>query len=102
MKEHEEAIEKLAKVTEAKERGELIDQTGEELEMLIEIVSNLKIEDATLVWSGDRLMDLNKYQALHMKVKRVGGADYLFVESGGFSNRHKPDWKSKWLVLGRP
>ena len=47
VKEHEGGIEKLAKVTEAKDLAEAIAQTGQELEMLIEIVSNLKIEDAT-------------------------------------------------------
>ena len=57
--------------------------------------------DPTWVWSGDHLMDLNKYQALRMLVQTLGGADYLFVEAGGFSTRNKPDWKSKWLVLRR-
>ncbi|MDP0490562.1 MAG: DNA repair ATPase [Verrucomicrobiota bacterium JB023] len=37
----------LKKVTEAEEVGEALDQGGRELEMLIEVVSNLKIEDAT-------------------------------------------------------
>jgi hypothetical protein len=57
--------------------------------------------DPTWVWSGDRLMDLNKYQALQMRVKTLGGAEFLFVEAGGFSTRNKPDWQSKWLVLSR-
>jgi hypothetical protein len=57
--------------------------------------------DPTWVWSGDRLMDLNKYQALKMEVRKVGAAEYLFVQAGGFSTRNKPDWKSKWYVLGR-
>ena len=47
VKEHEGGIEKLTKVTEAKDLEEAIVKTGQELEMLIEIVSNLKIEDAT-------------------------------------------------------
>ena len=57
--------------------------------------------DPTWVWSGGILMDLNKYQALKMEVRKVGAAEYLFVQAGGFSTRNKPDWKSKWLVLGR-
>jgi hypothetical protein len=41
------AIPELAKVTEADEVAEALDKAGEELEMLIDIVGNLKIEDAT-------------------------------------------------------
>ena len=55
--------------------------------------------DPTWLWSGDTLMDLNKYQALKMKPKSYGDADYLFVEAGGFSTRNKPDWKTKWFVF---
>lgn len=53
------------------------------------------------LWSGDRLMDLNKYQALRMKTKTVDGNDYLFIETGEFSTRNKPGWKPKWLVLSQ-
>jgi hypothetical protein len=44
---HETAVDSLAKVTEARQLGEAIDGTGSELELLIEIVGNLKIEDST-------------------------------------------------------
>ena len=57
--------------------------------------------DPTWAWSDDILMDLNRYQALKMRLEKVGDAEFLFVESGGFSTRNKPDWKSKWLVLSR-
>jgi hypothetical protein len=50
-------------------------------------------------WSDEILMDLDRYQALNMKVEIFGETEYLFVESGGFSTRNKPDWKSKWYVL---
>ena len=40
-------IDELAKVTDAKALGESIDASSAELEMLIDIVSNLKIDDAT-------------------------------------------------------
>ena len=53
----------------------------------------------TWAWSGDTLMDLDRYQALKMLVKKVGEAEYLFIESGGFSTRNKPDWRSRWYVL---
>ncbi len=54
-----------------------------------------------LVWSGDILMDLNKFQALKMQAKKIDGSEYLFVENGGFSTRNKPGWKSKLYVLKR-
>jgi hypothetical protein len=53
------------------------------------------------LWSGDNLMDLDKYHALKMKVENVDGNDYLFIEAGGFSTRNKPDWKSQYYVLKR-
>ena len=56
----------------------------------------------TSVWSGGILMDLNNYQALKMEVRKVDAAEFLFVESGGFSPRNKPDWKPKWYVMKRP
>ncbi|BDS06455.1 hypothetical protein NT6N_14950 [Oceaniferula spumae] len=45
--EQKKAIAKLKKVTEADESSERLDEAGAELEMLIDVVSNLKIEDAT-------------------------------------------------------
>lgn len=44
---HDAAIEQVTKVTEAKELEEQILGTSGELELLIDIVSNLKIDDAT-------------------------------------------------------
>jgi hypothetical protein len=60
-----------------------------------------KTGDPTWIWSGDKLMDLTRYQALGMQVKEIAGTDYLFIESGGFSTRQKPGWKPTWLVLAR-
>ncbi|HBV64824.1 MAG TPA: hypothetical protein DEF45_17570, partial [Rhodopirellula sp.] len=50
-------------------------------------------------WSGNVLMDLDRYQALKMQVKQIDEVEYLFVEAGGFSVRQKPGWKSAWFVL---
>ena len=47
VEEQGEAIESLVKVTEADAVGEALDKAGDELELLIDIVGNLKIEDAT-------------------------------------------------------
>ncbi|MBP9224572.1 MAG: DNA repair ATPase [Verrucomicrobiales bacterium] len=43
----ESAIPAIAKVREAEEIGKALDSAGTELEMLIEVVGNLKIDDAT-------------------------------------------------------
>ena len=53
------------------------------------------------IWSGDNLMDLERYQALKMTVKTLGDSEYLFIEAGGFSTRNKPEWQSPWYVLKR-
>ena len=45
--EEKAVIRKLTKVTDADDSAEAIDKAGAELEMLIDVVSNLKIEDAT-------------------------------------------------------
>ena len=58
-------------------------------------------DSPTRVWSGDTLMDLDKYQALKLRNQSIGGTQYLFLEAGGFSNRHKTDWQSKWYVLSQ-
>ncbi len=58
-------------------------------------------DDTTWIWSADILMDLNRYQALKITPKTLAGSLYLFVEAGGYSTRHKPDWKPKLLVLSQ-
>ena len=58
-------------------------------------------DDPIRIWSGDRLMDLDRYQALRMTPKTINGTDYLFVERGDFSNRHKEGWTSPLLVFER-
>ncbi len=45
--EQKEALKKLTKVTEVDELGEALTESGLDLEMLIDVVSNLKIEDST-------------------------------------------------------
>ncbi|MCS1411237.1 MAG: hypothetical protein M2R45_04434 [Verrucomicrobia subdivision 3 bacterium] len=61
---HMAMIPELMKVAEGGELQEAVKQSGEELEMLIEIVSNLKIEDAT---ETTRLIDqiTNIYSTLN-------------------------------------
>lgn len=56
---------------------------------------------AALLWSGDTLMDLDRFQALKMTSKSIGESDCLFIESGGFSDRNPAGWKSPLIVMKR-
>ncbi|MBT3201713.1 MAG: hypothetical protein HN350_17565 [Phycisphaerales bacterium] len=58
-----------------------------------------KTDHRLWAWSGDMLMGLERFEARKMQVRKVGKAEYLFVESDEFSTRHKPGWKSKLYVL---
>ena len=60
-----------------------------------------RTDAVTWIWSGDTLMDLGRYQALKTVVKTIDGADYLFIEAGGFSDRHPVGWRSPWCVMKR-
>jgi hypothetical protein len=53
------------------------------------------------IWSGATLMDLDRYQALTMTLKTIGGDDYLFVEAGGFSEKNSVGWKTPLVVMKR-
>jgi hypothetical protein len=53
------------------------------------------------IWSGDTLMDLDRYQALKMTPKTIAGSDYLFVEAGGFNDTNAAGWKSPLIVMKR-
>jgi hypothetical protein len=60
-----------------------------------------RTDNPVWAWSGDTLMDLTRFQALKMQLRKLDGQDYLFVETGGFGTRNKPGWKSQLLVLAR-
>lgn len=62
---------------------------------------NGKTDKADRIWSGDDVMDLDTYQALKMTLKTVDGNAYLFVEEGGFSDRHPAGWTVPWIVMKR-
>ena len=57
--------------------------------------------EALWIWSGDTLMDLDRYQAQKMAINTLGGHDYLFVEAGGFSEKNPVGWRPKLYVLER-
>jgi hypothetical protein len=50
---------------------------------------------STLLWTGDLLLDLNRYHALKMTL--VG--DTLFVEAGGFGQGNPFGWKPPLVVM---
>jgi hypothetical protein len=56
-------------------------------------------DSAALIWSGDMLLDLDRFQALKMTPRTIGASDYLFIEAGGFSDQNPPGWKSPLIVL---
>ena len=60
-----------------------------------------RTSDGLWIWSGDILMDLNRYQALKMTVRPIGGNDCLFIEAGGFSTRNRPGWQTPLYVMKR-
>ena len=55
----------------------------------------------TLFWSGDTLMNLEKFEALKMTLKPIGDMEYLFIEAGGFSEKNPAGWKSPLIVMKR-
>lgn len=67
----------------------------------LELRAQGETDQGSRIWSGRRLLDLTKFEALEMKVVEIEGTEYLFVETGGFNQRHPVDWKSSWAVLQR-
>ncbi len=67
----------------------------------IELRSDGGTGSPSYLWSGDILMDLDRAQALKMEIKSLGGADYLFIEAGGFGPKNPVGWKPQWMVLKR-
>jgi len=65
------------------------------------IVDGGQTNSDTFIWSGDLLMDLNRFQALKITPKTIGKDDYLFIEVGGFSTKNPVGWKSPWVVMKR-
>ncbi|HEX5791110.1 MAG TPA: DUF6288 domain-containing protein, partial [Luteolibacter sp.] len=57
--------------------------------------------DPLTFWSGDMLLSLTKLEALKVTPKTIDGADYLFIESGGFGAANPAGWKSPLFVMKR-
>jgi len=58
-------------------------------------------DDELVIWSDTTLMDLRKNRALKMTPKTIDGMEYLFIEVGGFDQKHGPDWQSPLYVMKR-
>jgi hypothetical protein len=65
----------------------------------IEFYAGGKTNDPNRLWSGDKVLHLEKKEALQMTVKNLGGKSYLFIESGGFDKKHSKGWQSPLFVL---
>lgn len=48
-------------------------------------------------WTGNTLIDMEKFQALKMTLKN----DHLFIEAGGFNEKNPVGWRSPLIVLKR-
>jgi hypothetical protein len=65
-----------------------------------------KTEASLRLWTGDFLIDLQSeqhrpLQALKMTLRTINSTDYLFIESGGFSDKNPVGWKSSLIVMKR-
>ncbi len=58
-------------------------------------------DSSNWIWSGDTLMDLENSVARKITSQTIGGTDYLFIESGGFSTNNQAGWKSPLMVMKR-
>lgn len=58
-------------------------------------------DTARWIWSGATLIDLEQDTALKIAPQSIGGTDYLFIESGGFSPKNPVGWTSPLMVLKR-
>ena len=59
-------------------------------------------DDPLFIWSGNTLMNLDKNEALTMRVETVDETEFLFIEAGGFDPRKGNTWKTSWFILKRP
>lgn len=65
----------------------------------ITINSDGSTHDPMMIWSGSKLLNLKKNEALTMTVKTIGGEQYLFIEEGGFKQERGPEWTSPLIVF---
>jgi len=61
-----------------------------------------RTDSGARVWTGNTLIDLDRFEALTIQPRAIGDVDYLFIEAGGFNAKHPAGWTSPWVVLERP
>lgn len=57
--------------------------------------------DPMWIWTDGKLMNLAESEALDIQSRTINGTDYLFIENGGFSEKHPRGWISPYNVLIR-
>lgn len=67
----------------------------------IELRKDGQTDSEDYAWSGDTLMNLARREALKMTLKKVGEADYLFIEAGGWHPDYPTDWAPELYVMKR-
>ncbi len=65
----------------------------------ITLENDLYTGDPLFIWTGAKLLDIERLEALSVQQDRVRGTDYLFIQRGGFSPDHEAGWTSPWLVF---
>jgi hypothetical protein len=63
--------------------------------------SDGKTHDPMWIWTDGKLMDLQQSEALTIESRTLNGTQYLFIENGGFSDKHTRGWASPYNVLTR-
>lgn len=68
----------------------------------LEIRDDLRTSNPLLIWTGTRLLDVERGEALVVEQHVIDGKAFLFVELGGFSQDQESGWRSPWLVFEKP
>lgn len=74
---------------------------GRALFKTIELRAEGSTDSDSYLWSGNTLMDIDRWQALKINSQTTEGGDYLFIEGGGFSKKNPMGWKPQLMVLQR-
>jgi hypothetical protein len=61
--------------------------------------ADVRTGNPLLVWTGSKLLNAGRREALAVVHERIGEKDYLFIEIGGFNTDRAVGWTSPWLVF---
>lgn len=65
----------------------------------IDLTDDLRTSNPLFVWTGTKLLDVQRKQALQVEHKTVQDQPYLFIEAGGFNPDRPVGWTAPWLVF---